>query len=181
MIRRLVFLVTHGEMVFLIRCHFRALYCIVFIHFYSTSRSLQPFRCAPDHSNWHCIGVYTPKRYRQLQVKDLPKVPTWRLELQCCFMICNVSVERSQTIILKKLSGKFLTEIEHKCYYELHFWGWHTFLNLILCQQFLVWYCCISPENGYSWSSLLLYIADQSNAEIRSHYHSVVLWSAMGL
>src|SRR6218665_2850248 len=29
MIRRLVFLVTHGEMVFLIRCHFRALYCIV--------------------------------------------------------------------------------------------------------------------------------------------------------
>src|SRR6218665_1707494 len=24
--------------------------------------------------------VYTPKRFRQLQVKDLPKVPTWRLE-----------------------------------------------------------------------------------------------------
>ena len=24
-------------------------------------------------------GVYTPKRYRQLQVKDLPKVSTWRL------------------------------------------------------------------------------------------------------
>jgi len=21
---------------------------------------------APDHSNWHCVGVYTPKRYRQL-------------------------------------------------------------------------------------------------------------------
>jgi len=40
----------------------------------------EPFRSAPDHSNWHCIGVYTPKRYRQLQVKDLPKVPTWQLE-----------------------------------------------------------------------------------------------------
>ena len=26
------------------------------------------------------VRVYTPKRYRQLQVKDLPKVPTWWLE-----------------------------------------------------------------------------------------------------
>ena len=26
------------------------------------------------------VGVYTPKRYRQLQVKDFPKVPTWWLE-----------------------------------------------------------------------------------------------------
>src|SRR6218665_3497202 len=25
-------------------------------------------------------GVYTPKRYRQLRVKDFPKVPSWRLE-----------------------------------------------------------------------------------------------------
>ena len=25
-----------------------------------------PFRSVPDHSNWHCLGVYTPKRYRQL-------------------------------------------------------------------------------------------------------------------
>ena len=51
-------------------------YCIVFIHF---SRN-ELFRNSPDHSNWHCVGVYTPKRYRQLQVKDLPKVSTWRLE-----------------------------------------------------------------------------------------------------
>src|SRR6218665_530652 len=27
-----------------------------------------------------CIGVYTPKRCRQLQVKDLPKVLTWRIK-----------------------------------------------------------------------------------------------------
>src|SRR6218665_3397945 len=26
------------------------------------------------------MGAYTPKRYRQLQVKDLPTVPKWRLE-----------------------------------------------------------------------------------------------------
>src|SRR6218665_110421 len=25
---------------------------------------------------WHCVGVNTPKCYRQLVVKDLPKVPT---------------------------------------------------------------------------------------------------------
>ena len=30
--------------------------------------------------HWYCVGVNTPKRHRQLWVKDLPKVPTWRLE-----------------------------------------------------------------------------------------------------
>ena len=40
----------------------------------------EPFRSAPDHSNLHCVRVYTPKCNRKLQVKDLPKVPTWRLE-----------------------------------------------------------------------------------------------------
>ena len=30
--------------------------------------------------HWYCVGVNTPKRYRQLQVKDLSKVPTWCLE-----------------------------------------------------------------------------------------------------
>jgi len=29
---------------------------------------------------WYCVGVNTPMRYRQLRVKDLPKVPTWGLE-----------------------------------------------------------------------------------------------------
>ena len=38
----------------------------------------EPFRSAPGHSN--CVGVKTPKRCRQLRVKDLSKVPTWRLE-----------------------------------------------------------------------------------------------------
>jgi len=28
----------------------------------------------------YCVGVNTPKRYRQLSVKDLPKVPMWWLE-----------------------------------------------------------------------------------------------------
>src|SRR6218665_2278183 len=28
----------------------------------------------------YSVGVNTPKRYRQLRVKDLPKVPTWRLK-----------------------------------------------------------------------------------------------------
>jgi len=30
--------------------------------------------------HWYCIRVNTPKRYRQLQVKDLLKVPTSRLK-----------------------------------------------------------------------------------------------------
>ena len=36
----------------------------------------EPFKSAPDNSNWHCVGVYTPKRYRQLQVKDLQNFTT---------------------------------------------------------------------------------------------------------
>ena len=28
----------------------------------------------------YCVGVNTPKRHRQLRVKNLPKVPTWWLE-----------------------------------------------------------------------------------------------------
>ena len=30
--------------------------------------------------HWYCVGVTTPKRYRQLWVKDLSKVPTRQLE-----------------------------------------------------------------------------------------------------
>ena len=30
--------------------------------------------------HWYCVGVNTPQRYRQLRVKDLPMVSTWRLE-----------------------------------------------------------------------------------------------------
>src|SRR6218665_3671642 len=48
---------------------------IVFIHFYSASHIMEHFRSTPN-----CIAVYTLKRYRQLRVKDLCKVPTWRLE-----------------------------------------------------------------------------------------------------
>src|SRR6218665_3376057 len=50
---------------------------MIFIHsgyFYNSSLSPLLFRGAPDHSNWHCVRVYTPKRYRKLHVKDLLKV-----------------------------------------------------------------------------------------------------------
>jgi len=30
--------------------------------------------------HWYCVGVNMPKHYWRLWVKDLPKVPTWRLE-----------------------------------------------------------------------------------------------------
>ena len=36
-------------------------------------------RSAPDSVRILCRS-FTPKRHRQLSVKDLPKVPTWRLE-----------------------------------------------------------------------------------------------------
>src|SRR6218665_658736 len=53
-----------------------------FIHsgyFYSASSSPILLRGAPDTARILCRSS-TPKRHRQLQVKDLPKVSTWRLE-----------------------------------------------------------------------------------------------------
>ena len=53
---------------------------ISFIHsgyFYRTS--FTTWRCSRLQL-CHCVGVNTPKCYRQLWVKDLPKVPMWRLE-----------------------------------------------------------------------------------------------------
>src|SRR6218665_1751254 len=48
-------------------------------HFYSASSSPLLLRGAPGTARILCRS-FTPKRHRQLQVKDLPKVPTWRLE-----------------------------------------------------------------------------------------------------
>ena len=50
-------------------------------HFYSVSSSPLLLRSAPDTARILCRS-FTPKRHRQLQViiKDLPKVPKWRLE-----------------------------------------------------------------------------------------------------
>jgi len=54
------------------------LYCIVCIHFYCTSHSLSLSEALPTTA----IGTVSEfTRYKQLQVKDLPKVPMWRLEM----------------------------------------------------------------------------------------------------
>src|SRR6218665_3512848 len=46
-------------------------------HFYSASSSPLLLRSAPDTARILCRN-FTPKRHRQL--RDLPNVPTWRLE-----------------------------------------------------------------------------------------------------
>src|SRR6218665_3992753 len=48
-------------------------------HFYSASSSPLPLRSAPNKERILCQS-FIPKHHRQLRVKDLPKVPTWRLE-----------------------------------------------------------------------------------------------------
>ena len=48
-------------------------------YFYSTSSSPLIFRSDPDTARILRQSV-APKRHRQLRVKDLSKVPTWRLE-----------------------------------------------------------------------------------------------------
>jgi len=48
-------------------------------HFYGTPSSPLLLRGAPDYST-DTVSEFHAKVHRQLQVKDLPKVPTWRLE-----------------------------------------------------------------------------------------------------
>jgi len=44
-------------------------------HFYSAPSSLLPLRGAPDYSA-DTVSEFHAEAHRQLQVKDLPKVPT---------------------------------------------------------------------------------------------------------
>src|SRR6218665_1054110 len=58
------------------------LIAIALIHpgyFYSASSGRILLRGAPNTAPILCRN-FTPKRHRQLRVKDLPKVPSWRLE-----------------------------------------------------------------------------------------------------
>ena len=48
-------------------------------HFYSAPSSPLPLRGTPDYST-DTVSEFHAEAHRQLQVKDLPKVPTWRLE-----------------------------------------------------------------------------------------------------
>src|SRR6218665_3191299 len=48
-------------------------------YFYRASSSPLLLKGAPATARILCRS-FTPKRHRQLWVKDLPKVPTWRLE-----------------------------------------------------------------------------------------------------
>src|SRR6218665_1695216 len=52
---------------------------IHFGHFYSAPLSPLLLRSAPDYST-DTVSEFHAEAHRQLQVKDLPKVPTWRLE-----------------------------------------------------------------------------------------------------
>src|SRR6218665_712897 len=48
-------------------------------HFYSAPSSPLLLRGAPGYST-DTVSEFHAEAHRQLQVKDLPKVPTWRLE-----------------------------------------------------------------------------------------------------
>src|SRR6218665_1441166 len=50
-------------------------------HFYSAPSSPLLLRGASDYSTY-TVSEFHAEAHRQLQVKDLPKVPTWRLELE---------------------------------------------------------------------------------------------------
>ena len=49
------------------------------VHFYSAPSSPLLLRGAPDYST-DTVSEFHAEAHRELQVKDLPKVPTWRLE-----------------------------------------------------------------------------------------------------
>ena len=52
---------------------------IHFVHFYSSPSSPLLLRDAPDYCT-DAVSEFHPEAHRQLLVKDLLKVPTWRLE-----------------------------------------------------------------------------------------------------
>src|SRR6218665_806602 len=62
--------------------HVTSLTCHSFIHsghFYSAPSSPLLLRGGPDYST-DTVSEFHAEAHMQLQVKDLPKVPTWRLE-----------------------------------------------------------------------------------------------------
>src|SRR6218665_2446967 len=59
--------------------HFIYLLFIYSGYFCSTSSSQLLLRGAPNTA-WILCQSFMPKRHRQLQVKNLPRVPRWRLE-----------------------------------------------------------------------------------------------------
>jgi len=65
-------------------CHCSFLHSFIYSfihsgHFCSASSSPLLVRSAPDTARILCRS-FTPKRHRQLRVKDFRKVPTWRLQ-----------------------------------------------------------------------------------------------------
>src|SRR6218665_2313522 len=76
-------------------------------HFYSASSSPLLLRNAPDTARILCRS-FMPKCHRKLCVKDLPKVPTWRLEResaesyrlnQCATMSHDLEINKFRNII----------------------------------------------------------------------------------
>ena len=56
-----------------------------FVHSFIETISIAPLQVhyyseALQTQYGYCVGSLTPKHHRKLRVKDLPKVPTWRLE-----------------------------------------------------------------------------------------------------
>src|SRR6218665_120696 len=78
----LLYIIFTGDLAFLLTSYVMQAQLHSFIHsgyFISVSSSPILLRGAPDTERILCRS-FTPKRHRQLRVKDLPTVPTWRLE-----------------------------------------------------------------------------------------------------
>src|SRR6218665_963500 len=84
-------------------------------HFYSVSSSPLLFRSAPDRARILCRS-FTPKRHRQLQVKNLPKVPTWRL-----------GGFEPMTLWLKGIDSTKCAATSHK--------AWKTSMRIVTCDS----------------------------------------------
>jgi len=63
-------------------CHYHIL--IATLSLLTKNSFIQAISIVPLQAHYYIsqilCGSFTPKRHRQLQLKDLPKVPTWRLD-----------------------------------------------------------------------------------------------------
>ena len=80
--------------------HLTVLYCIVlYLFIYIALLIARAFHKRSRLQHCYYVGVNTPKRYRQLRVRDFPKVSTWRLqwESHCGIRTCDHPDGRHRT------------------------------------------------------------------------------------
>ena len=110
------------------------------------------------------VGVNTPKRYRQLQVKGLPKVPTWRLESDSNLKALNLPLSHVVSQCVVDVVTSIPCHVFHVVMCRLLWAGdssllkLHSYCNCFLSEFFLLSHAAATwlfpPKNCSQYISL---------------------------